>query len=328
MKNHYNLIIFDNVGQPYTGTTYRHGGLGGSEFETVLLAEGLAGLGYKVAVINGFKFPCTEYGVDYWPADYLNNNKLQCKTLLVMRTSQVPTGRIEFDNLRYWLTDIPNEQQLNQLSNWLAPGRPGKGVCVSAWHRSLFPSNWNFTFIYNMLPDWIYQVEPKIKNSNKYIYSSAALKGLDSTIELWREMKKSYFLKKAELNVCHPGYDKVDEAKLVANKINLLGCLSFPKLVEELQTTQSMFFINGFPETFCITAVLAETLGVLPQILVLQHPGALQETLANGDMVVVNDLEKFQKMVFDNAKNIPNLKKPKDYRVTSILPRWIKELKI
>lgn len=324
----YDLCIFDNVGMPYTSTTYRNGGLGGSEFETVLLAEGLAKAGYKVAVINGFKFPCTEYGVDYWPADYLNNNTFQCTTLLIMRTSIVPVGRIEFDNIRFWLTDIPNDNQLFQLSNWLSPGRPGKGICVSAWHRSLFPQNWNFTFVYNMIPDWVYELEPKIKNVNRYIYSSSALKGLDSTIELWREMKKSYFLKKSELYVCHPGYDKVDAKKLESNKINLLGCLSFPQLVEELRTTQSMFFVNSFPETFCIAAVLSEILGVMPQILVLQHPGALGETLANNNMVVVNDLEKFQKMVFDNAKNPQSLKKPKDYRVSSVLPRWIKELKL
>jgi hypothetical protein len=323
----YDLIIFDNVGVPYTSTTLKSGGLGGSEFEIILLAEGIAKAGFRVAVVNSFKFPTTENGVDYWPADYLNNHTFQCKTLLVMRNSEVPTTRIEFDNLRFWLTDIPNDNQLSQLSTWLAPGRPGVGICVSSWHKSLFPPMWNFTHIYNMIPDWIYALEPKIKNPTKFMYCSAAVKGLDQTIELWREMKNSYFLKKAELYVCHPGYDKVDAKKLEAKKIQCLGSLPFDKLVEELRTAQHLFYVNSFPETFCIVAALAEVLGVTPQILTLQHPGALSEVVANNNFVT-GDLATFQKFVFDNAKTPPSLKKAKDYRVSTIIPQWIKELKL
>jgi hypothetical protein len=323
----YDLIIFDNVGVPYTSTTLKSGGLGGSEFEVLLLAEGLAKSGYKVAVINAFKFPCTENGVDFWPADYLNNHTLNCKTLLIMRNSDVPVGRIEFDNIRFWFTDIPNEQQLTNLANWLTPGRPGVGICVSSWHKSLFPPMWNFSYIHNMIPDWVYDLSPKTKNPSKLMYCSAALKGLDQTIELWRELKKSYFLKKSELYVCHPGYDKVDSKKLETNKINFLGSLPFDKLVEELQTAQHLFYVNSFPETFCIVAALAEVLGVTPQVLTLQHPGALPEVVANSNFIV-SDLTKFQKFVFDNAKTPPPLKKAKDYRVSTILPQWIKELKL
>lgn len=323
----YDLIIYDGIGLPYTGTTYRTGGLGGSEFEIILLAEGLASKGYKIAVLNGFRFPATEFGVDYWPLDILNTNTIECKTLLLMRNSQFPMGKIDYDNVRFWLTDLPNENMITQLANWCAPGRPGLGICVSQWHRSLFPATWNFTSIYNMIPDWVYELEPKTKNSTKYIYASAAVKGLDSTIEVWKELKKSYFLKKAELNVCHPGYDKVDADKLAANKINLLGTLPFHKLVEEMRTTQHMMYANALPETFCIVGTLAEVLGVTPQVLVIQHPGALPEVLSNNQFVM-NDFELFSKTVFENAKTPPVLKKAKDYRISSILPQWIKELKI
>lgn len=324
----YDLIIFDNVGMPYTGTTYRFGGLGGSEFEIILLAEGLAAKGYKVAVFNGFRYPCTEYGVDYWPTDILNGDQtISCKTLLIMRNSPVPVGKIEFDNIRFWFTDLPNENQITQLSNWLAPGRHGVGICVSSWHKSLFPTTWNTTYIHNMIPDWVYDLAPKTKNPITQIYCSAALKGLDSTIDVWKELKKSYFLKKSELNVCHPGYDSIDVKKLEANKINFLGSLPFDKLVETLRTTQHMFYVNAFPETFCIVGALCEVLGVTPQILVLQHPGALNEVLANNHFVT-NDFDKFQKFVFENAKTPPVLRKAKDYKVSTILPKWIKELKL
>ncbi len=81
------------------------------------------------------------------------------------------------------------------------------------------------------------------------------------------------------------------------------------------------------PETFGIVPVLAEQLGVIPHILTAAHPGALPEVL-NNTKYVVNTLDGFQKNVFDTAKTVPTLKGTKDYRVSTILPQWIKELKL
>ena len=327
MQQEYDLIILDQCGPPYDGLTPVFGGLGGSEWENILLAEGFAAQGYKVCIINSFRFPSRVNNVDYWSIDYLNQNPFKCKTLLVTRSANVPHEKIEFDNLRFWFTDLPNESMVANLGNWLCPGKPGLGICVSQFHCSTFPANWNFDFIYNMIPDWVYSYQGKLKNPNRYIYASAACKGLDATVDLWSQMKKNYFMKKAELGVCHPGYDKVDEKKLKDNKIVFLGSLPFTLLVEQMSQCQSLFYINTMPETFCISAVLAEVLCVTPQILVLQHPGALQEVLANPQMVF-GDLELFQKNVFENAKMPPKLNPAKDYRVSSILPQWQKILKI
>ncbi len=324
---HYDLVLFDPCGVPYTGTTFRHGGLGGSEFEAVLLAEGLAEKGFKVAVLNSFKFPTHENGVDYWPHDILHTKTVKCKTLLMLRSFEVPYTKIEYENVRVWLTDLPNENTIAQMSPWAMPGRPGGVVCVSNWQRSLLPATWNTTTIYNMLPDWVYDLPAKTKTPGKNIYASAAVKGLDQTIDFWKELKKNYFLKKSELFVCHPGYDAIDVEKLKANKINFLGSLNFAQLVEELRTSQHMFFVNTMPETFGISPVLAEVLGVTPQVMYLQHSGALTEVLSNHQRVTSN-ADVFQQQVFDNAKNPPELKPAKDYRVSSILPKWIKELKL
>lgn len=324
----FDVIIFDNVGMPYTGSTFRMGALGGSEFETVLLAEGLAASGYKVAILNSFRFATLENKVYYLPVDSLNNHVMKCKTLLVMRSSPVPQGRIEFDELLFWFTDLPNENHLSNISNFIAPGRPATGICVSEWHKSIQPQGWNFAAIPNMIPDWVYELKPMQKNKNKYIYASAAMKGLPQTIEVWREFRKNYFMKKAELFVASPGYDQPDLEQLKSNKIQFLGNLPFDVLVKELQSSQYMFYVNNnFPETFCIVAVLAEILGVVPQILTMGHPGALPEVLSNNQFVT-NHLDKFQNFVFENAKTVPELKPAKDYRVSTILPKWIKALKL
>jgi hypothetical protein len=41
-STHYDIVFYDTVGKPYTGSTVEHSGMGGSEFETILLAEALA----------------------------------------------------------------------------------------------------------------------------------------------------------------------------------------------------------------------------------------------------------------------------------------------
>lgn len=327
MLQNYDLVIFDPHGVAYTSTTHRHGGLGGSEFEVVLLAEALAQKGVKIAVLNAFKFPTVEYGVHYWPHDILRLHTVKCKTLLMLRSFDVPYTRIEYDNVRFWITDIPDQNTVNQMSPWAMPGRPGNVVCVSNWQRSMLPPMWNTTTIHNMIPDWVYDLGPKAKVPGKNIYASAALKGLEPTIEFWKELKKNYFMKKSELFVCHPGYDAIDVEKLKANKINFMGSLSFPQLVEEMRTSEKMFMVSSLPETFGISPVLAEVLGVVPQIMFMQHPGALTEVLANSDRVTGN-ADLFQKQVFDNAKELPVLKPANDYRVSKILPKWQKELKL
>lgn len=328
MSRKYHVVVFDGVGTPYTGNSYRNEGLGGSEFETILLVEALAEKGYDVAVINRrTEVMCKENGVEYHPFASLEFNRFQCKTALIIRNSPIPST-ITFDSIRFWFTDIPNQEQISQLNDWIGHGAIGKGVCVSNWHRSLFPSDYKMDAIYNMIPDWVYDMEPKAKDNNKHIYSSSALKGLDPTVALWREFKEEGFFDKAQLNVCHPGYDNVDPERLKANNINLLGSLSFPDLVEELRTTGNMFYVNAFAETFCIAAVLAEVLGVTPHILTVGEVGALKEVMSNPDFVSINNVGEFRKRIQDGIAKPHVLNKTKDYRVSTILPQWIQQLNL
>lgn len=332
MSYDYDVIIYDPLGLACTGTTYRHGGLGGSEFEYILLAEGLAENGFKVAVINNFNFHCFEYGVMYYPLHHLEMVKsISCKTLLVLRTSNVPTNKIDFDHLKIWLTDLPNEHSVAMISQWVSPGRGGQAICVSKWQRDLFPANWQFSYVHNMIPDWVYNQDPVAKNPQKYIYGSAALKGLEQTVSVWEELKKngksSYFFKKAELYVATPGYDAVKKEQLDKAKVHLLGSMPFHLLVQEMKTSSYWFFVNALPETFCIVGALAEACGVLPQVLTLEDPGALPEVLSNNKFVT-SDKDVFIENLIKTAKERPPPLPPKDYRVSTILPKWIKELEL
>ena len=49
------IILFDTVGSPYTGETAITNGMGGSEFQAILLLEEFAKLGKKVVCLNNTK---------------------------------------------------------------------------------------------------------------------------------------------------------------------------------------------------------------------------------------------------------------------------------
>ena len=46
------VILFDSIGSPYDGNTMHQSGMGGSEFQAILLLEELAKEGYKVICLN------------------------------------------------------------------------------------------------------------------------------------------------------------------------------------------------------------------------------------------------------------------------------------
>jgi hypothetical protein len=89
-------------------------------------------------------------------------------------------------------------------------------VVHSPFAASLLEGWPNVSVIPCMLPDEFYEPLPapvKLdERRHRYVYGSAAMKGLAPTLELWRELKrsKSYHWRKAELVVCSPGYDAID----------------------------------------------------------------------------------------------------------------------
>lgn len=321
---YFDVILLDMVGVPYSGLTPRYTGLGGSEFETLLLAESLAKKNLKVLILNKTGAISIEYGVTYYPITILDFRNFKCKNLIALRNSPIPYEKIDFDNVFIWTTDLPNNESFIHFANWCGKGRPGTLVCVSDWQKSMYPPEWNVKTIYNMLPDWVYDYKAE-KNKNNYIYASAAMKGLPQTIEMWKEHKKNYFLKKANLSVCSPGYDSVDMDVMNKNKISFLGNLPFHDVVETIGKSGFMYYVNTHPETFCIVAALAEAVNTPVMGLCLANPGALPEVLTGP--FLTNNQEEFTKNIMETAKNYPAQVNKKDYRISKILPQWLSLLK-
>jgi len=320
----FDVIIFDNIGMPFTGSTPRLQALGGSELGVILVAESLARMNKKVLVLNNCKNPAFEYGVSYYPLSVLNYKKINCINLILNRTSELKNENLIFQNLFVYLQDIYTQEYINYFENIQRTYKDTVFITVSDWLLNNLPNTLNKKYIHNMIPDWVYNVEKK-KNYNRYIYCSAAFKGLKETIDFWNIIKKQNKFKKIELVVCNPGYDIVDQILLKNNKINFLGTLKFSDMVYEMANCAGLFYVNTYPETFCNIAAIANALKIHTHILCLNDYGALRETLGKNNLVRKN-IDDFLINFYQNLEtetNIPQI----NYRQSYVFDKWKEVLK-
>ncbi len=324
----FDVIFFDAVGTPYIGSTPRLQGLGGSEFQTILVAEGLAKAGLSVMCFNNTPFAAQENGVWYFPKDALRYRKYKTKALVNLRNSQLPTEYVEYDRLYIWVTDLPGPHY--DIINHIAKQHPDATlITVSKWHHDVFTTPLKKVFIYNSIPDAVYDysVKNKSKDVTKFIYASAAMKGLNETVSFFKAMKKDYFFKKAELSILSPGYDSPSKEILDDKKLIFKGALPFQDVVKELAASNVLLYVNTMPETYGISVVLSEILNCTPFVLYTNHAGALPE-VSNSPYIMANP-ELFYSELVDFVKN-PNKKKleAKDFRLSKLLPVWREVLKV
>lgn len=322
----FDVIIFDSVGTSFIGSTPRIMGQGGSEFQEILLAEGLAKAGLSVMCINNTPYNAFQNGVWYFSPEILNFKKLTTKRLITLRSSPIPASYIDFESHFVWLTDLPNPSY--DIVARMVQERPQTTiVAVSNWHKNLFPAHWKKTFVYNQIPDEVYKVrENRPKDKLKLIYASAAQKGLDETVQFWKMLKKEYAFKKSELVVLSPGYDRPSK-EAVDSKINFKGAMPFYDTVREISSSNAMLYVNKLPETFGISPVLSEILNTPPFVLCLQNPGALQETLSQP--FVTNDSTQYMEWLIDFSKNPAKFNTTaKDYRSSKMIPIWREVLSV
>jgi hypothetical protein len=319
----YDVILFDSLGVPYTGTTPEHSGLGGSEWQSILLAEGLARRGHRVLVLNRTLLPARERGVDYLNHETAYERSFSCGALVVVRASNVPP--LAYERLLVWVTDAGFKAHQHFEAFFSQPN--ATLVTISAWQRSLFPASWRAEVIPNVLPDSVYEVRDR-PDRRRFVYASAAFKGLTATLEAWQEVKRDPRLAEAELSVCTPGYDPVDEAAIARAGCKHLGSLPFDAVVRTIASSAGLFYVNAFPETFCIVAALAEALGRRVHILCLKQVGALHETTTS-PLVTTHRPEfvsAFREAYVSPLDDRRFHGAPRDFRQDTVMPRWLRAL--
>ncbi len=175
-----------------------------------------------------------------------------------------------------------------------------------------------------MLPDEFYvpratPVKFDERRSN-YVYGSAALKGLEPTLALWKEIKRErvYHFRKATLTITSPGYDDIDPKLLEGCKdVIVHRGLSPYGMQQLLAASDGIFMVSKFPETFGIVFHQCEIANKRVRVLRLAGEDALDTTLANA-----STFTEANAFVEDFAIEHNQLA-AHDFSVSAVLPRWL-----
>ena len=310
------IILFDTSGSPYTGQTVNMTGMGGSEFQSILLLEAMAAVGKKVVCLNNTTETVEHNGVLYLPNTSVANYQFKCNHLIIHRTSFIPR-KIQHKKCYQWVTDLNGPQNL-PFYDLLDSGKC-KLVTLSNFSNEQFPITWNKHVINFMIPDWVYNYSIP-ENKSDFIYASSIMKGYNATLQYWSYFKNNGYLKDKKLHVCLPGYDNPpNDISIQQLDVNYLGTLTFKDVVETMAKCEGMFYVNSVPETFCISAVLAEILKTTPYIYCLNGIGALNEVLKSN--TVTTNIKAFM----DDIKACRKVSvEPNQYRPNRIINEWLK----
>jgi FkbM family methyltransferase len=139
-------------------------------------------------------------------------------------------------------------------------------ICQTEWHKNLFaekyPELTNKLFIINNGIETDKFIFKPIKNSNRFIYTSCAERGLDRLLELWEQIIIE--LPDAELFIASynpfPKDNNYFEKQLHAiiqkyDNIKHVGSLTKNELYKLMSTAEFWLYPTNFSETSCITAM-------------------------------------------------------------------------
>lgn len=311
------VILYDEIGMSYTGNTIEESGMGGSEFQAILLLEELAKLGKSVICLNNVKNEVKVNGVMYIPNTYTQQYSFKCNNLIIHRYSNIP--KIASKKAFIWATDLNGPHNLKFYT--LFEQNKLELVTLSEYQSSLFPSNWKKHVVYFMIPDWVYEYEVPAEKHG-YVYASSLMKGYKGTLDYWMFLKDHGVFKDKQLYVCLPGYDNPSSDISIAQyDVNYLNTLPFRRVVETIAGCEGMFYVNIMPETFGISPVLAEILKTTPYVLGMNGLGALGELL--NSPTLTTDMRTFINY-FKNEKTQPV--KARQFKSELVMKRWKKIL--
>jgi hypothetical protein len=312
------VILFDSIGSPYDGNTTHKCGMGGSEFQAILLLEELAKEGYKVICLNNSNKESFVNGVLYAPNNLIDIHKFKCKNLIIHRYSEIP--KIAHKKAFMWATDLNGIHNLKFYK--LFEEKKLSLITLSNFHNDLFPKSWDKHVIYFMIPDWVYEYSIP-ENKKNYIYASSLMKGYSSTLPLWKYLKNERILTNSDvLNVCLPGYDNPTQD--ISDKdygINYLGTLKFKEVIELMAKCRGMFYVNTMPETFGISVVLADILKTTPFVYGINGLGSLSELVDNKNLTT--DMQEYINMFKNHSIKDST---PRNFRPKMVIKWWKKVL--
>lgn len=326
-RESFDLAFYDDLGMPFGPDSPRQRALGGSKFVLLQLAHELGARGLRVLV---------------WLAQR-SSPRQEVRGNVVYRFGDIALPAHARHLVHHRYSSLAYESKLSWESRWILcsdiwgdhyehllgemSGSLNGVVCVSRWQASLFPESLVCQVLPNPIPAECYQSVPVPRDPNVFVYASAAVKGLISTRDTWADMRLKYpHLRDARLRVLSPGYDDPGFAADYGG-VELVGAVPFQDVTDELRRAAGLFFVNDYPETFCIVAAVAEACGARLHIW-MRNGGAIRET--TNSSLVVTDGEQFESdfLRYFHSPEGAGCAEPRDFSVDRVADMWIDHLKL
>lgn len=323
----------------YDRNTLEKEPLGGTEATVVRIAEGLASLGLKVAVVQS---PSPTHDLKYFPpiigqhCFFFHSNDietLQCKHFVQLRSNQ--NGHL-----------YPESKHYIWIHNPIEPGFDLKlkeddlVIGVSRWHRNqmrqVMPSiESQITYVYNPVLEDLYNQNDLEANSeynpNLLIWTSSPHKGLGKALDFLKQIRIQN--PKMELLVFNPGYLNLDVVNLSSIPgVHVYGAVSAAQVWRILRKGLCLFYPSTYPETMGLVVAEANALGV--PVITFKN-GALKEVVSSDQqMIEIQNTETSEDedqqlitKVLDWSKNgRPKVAGKDEFKFGTVLLEWVKLL--
>lgn len=286
--------------QRFDKLTYLDHGIGGSEYAVIKLAQQFADNGHDV-IVSGNVYTELIDGVNYVSSENLTNNQhfdIVIATNYIHYLLFLESIGITFDKSYFWLHNTSyhpyyrGESLPNDGIEYLESDRLTKVVCVSEYHSNLMKSKWphladKITYIDNAIDPSDFEKISVERVSNRFIYSSAPDRGLETLLQMWPSIKK--MKPNATLYIASPPYAMswYDEYKVDYDDVHFLGNLSPSELYKNIKMSEYWVYPSVYNETYCITALEMMMGGVK---IISTDTGNLKSLLSNRGGVVESDV--------------------------------------
>lgn len=326
------LIVDPTCPKPYDANSLLTTPMGGTEATVIRLAEALAASGEEVRVTQHNRTEVTKYGAVYTP--FGSNGDFKPTHVIVLRAPLVlRTARTQYPNAKLFLWC----HDLFAANGWdvgfqAVVDTQAIPVVVSDFHRTqMYEVMRSINFkgevpskrIYNPIADDLRPDNTPVDN-NKLVFFSSPHKGLQRTLDVFKNFQNFKELKDMKLYVANPGYfpDGVtNSSDMVVN----VGANTHGQVITHVRSALGVFHLNGvFPETFGLvhaecnavgTPFLSSRLGATPELC--DHPAELIDVMDNKAVI--------ERIIQWKTLSRPRVRGQANFRMTKVLREW-KEL--
>lgn len=317
------LFVVGYQKTPYSPDTWLENGLGGSEYAVMKLAETMSNSGDEVTV-TGEVISGNYNNVKYLNYSDLGRNQhydVVIATNYIHYMIELDSREITFDKSYFWVHNNEyypyywGEILEDMGSEYIENTRLTKVVAVSKYSSRILSNNYpkmqgKIIDIPNAVDplDWETVVtQNKIKD--RFIYSSAADRGLQNLLEMWPDIKQ--IKPNATLIVATPPYglDWYEDYITELDGVEFVGALPPSKLYNEIGKSEYWVYPSYYDETFCITALEMMMGGVK---IISSDSANLKSILIGKGKLVSSSLE-FSDMKSQMLEHIKNSDTERDF---------------